>query len=126
MEHLDGIFEIEPEFYPIASLQPGIPDVVSIVYRDTPEPAMVTGVTYGLSEVSHPDWKYGRPEMMITVESADIRWAKVIAFVASRLRGDCPFRYGDTINFREQVAPESAMNAFFVFAPSIIDNEYYT
>jgi hypothetical protein len=62
---------------------------------------------------------------MISVESTDIDWAKVSAFFASKLRGDCPFRFGDTINFREQVTSKSAMNTFFVFVPSVLDKEYY-
>ena len=42
------------------------------------------------------------------------------------LRGRCPFCIGNTINFRERIATESAMAAFFVFFPSVLDPEAAT
>lgn len=32
-------------------------------------------------------------------------------------------QYGDTLNFREPIAPESAMDAFLVFAPAVFDRD---
>lgn len=40
-------------------------------------------------------------------------------------RGDNPFHYGDTINFRERIAPGSDMTAFVVFAPAVLDHSGY-
>lgn len=39
------------------------------------------------------------------------------------LRGQCPFSYGDTIGFGEQITPKSRMTAFVVFAPAVLDAE---
>lgn len=125
LEHLDAIFEREPLFHPFDSNIPGAPEVVCMTYRDVPEPGHITGVTYGLSEVPHADWKFGRPELLIAVQSTDISWPLAIAEMANQLRGRCPFCYGDVIDFGEKVADDSDMSAFFVFAPSILEKADY-
>ena len=123
LEHLDRVFGKEPEFFKGESLQNGIPAVSTIIYRDHPEKGMVTGVTYGLSLVRHPNWKLGRPELMITVGSEDTSWAHAAGYVANKLRGDCPFSYSNTINLGEKISDGSNMDAFFVFAPSVLTNK---
>jgi len=125
LEHLDNIFQQEPEFYKNDSLVEGISGVTSIVYRDIPEKGFITALTYGLSLVKHPDWKFGRPELCISVESPNLDWGQVVGFIANKLRGDCPFCYGQTINFREQISEDSEMDAFFIFAPSTLDKQDY-
>jgi hypothetical protein len=121
LEHLDSVFQREPEFFPLDSEVLGAPQLVCMVYRDVPEADHITGVTYGLSEVPHPEWRFGRPELLIAVQSTDISWPLAVADAANRLRGRCAFRYGDVINFREKISEESDMSAFFVFAPSILE-----
>jgi hypothetical protein len=125
LEHLDHIFQQAPEFYNNDSLVAGIPGVTAIVYRDMPEKGFITAFTYGLSLVKHPSWKFGRPELCISVESSNLDWGQVVGFIANKLRGDCPFSYGQTINFREQISEDSAMDAFFIFAPSTLDKADY-
>src|SRR5262245_42206572 len=88
----------EPAFFPVGS--PGtVPNVTSIVYRDLPETGLLTSLTYGLSLADHPEWKRGRPELCISIRSDDETWGLAIAHLASALAGECPFRYGDTIDF---------------------------
>ncbi|WP_228122730.1 suppressor of fused domain protein [Oceanihabitans sp. IOP_32] len=123
MTHLDRIFQTEPEYYKEESETNGIAGVTSIVYKDIPEKGMITGITYGLSLGNHPDWKLGRPELIITVDSKDASWAQVAGYLANSLRGNCPFSYSNTINFREKISDESEMDAFLVFAPSILDKK---
>jgi Suppressor of fused protein (SUFU) len=113
-------------FMPIGSTTPGLPPVASIVYRDLPEPGMLTSFTYGLSLASHPNWVYGRPELCISVNSDDLRWATAMALLAERMRGDCPFSYGDIIGFGETISEESPMTDFVVFAPAAIDPDGWT
>ena len=120
LEHLDLIFQAEPEFFPFESKLPGAPNLACMVYRDVPEAAHITGVTYGLSEVAHPSWRFGKPELIISVQSTDTAWPLAIAEVANQLRGTCPFGYGDVIDYGRPIADESAMSAFLVFAPSIL------
>ena len=123
MSHLDRIFQTEPEYFKEKSETDGIAGVTSIVYKDIPEKGMITGITYGLSLGNHPDWKFGRPELIITVDSKDASWAQVAGYLANSLRGNCPFSYSNTINFREKISDESEMDAFLVFAPSILDKK---
>jgi hypothetical protein len=125
LNHLYNIFQTEPEFFKNESLIEGVPGVTSIVYKDIPEKGYITALTYGLSLVPHPEWKLGRPELCISVESSNIDWGEFVGFIANKLRGDCPFRYGDTVNFGERISEDSEMDAFFVFAPSTLDKESY-
>ncbi|SNC59875.1 Suppressor of fused protein (SUFU) [Hymenobacter gelipurpurascens] len=125
LEHLDRIFQIEPEFYPERTLIEGLYGVTSIVYRDIPEPGMVTGITFGLSLLDHPEWQLSRPELCISVESDDTSWARVAGYLANQGRGKLGFCYGDTINFRAQIADDSEMDAFLIFAPAILDSQDY-
>ncbi|MCB2409051.1 suppressor of fused domain protein [Hymenobacter lucidus] len=125
LEHLDKIFQVEPEFFPETSLIEGLKGVTTIAYRDIPEQGMVTGITYGLSLYNHPDWVLGRPELCVSVESTDILWACVAGFLANKGRGNFAFCYGNTINFHERVSNDSEMDAFLVFAPAILDPEDY-
>jgi len=123
MAHLDRIFQTQPEYFKEESETDGIAGVTSIVYKDIPEKGMITGITYGLSLGNHPDWKFGRPELIITVDSKDASWAQVARYLANSLRGNCPFSYSNTINFKEKISDESEMDAFLVFAPSILDKK---
>ncbi len=122
MDHLDGIFEMEPEFYDSSEEKMG---VTSIIYRDIPEDGMITGITYGLSLVEHQDWTKGKPEMIITVKSTDPSWAMAAGYIANSLKGNCPFTYGNTINFNGPISEESEMDAFLIFAPAILDQDAY-
>ena len=125
LEHLDKIFQTVPEFYTNDSLIDGISGVTSIVYKDIPEKGYTTALTYGLSLVRHDNWKFGRPELCISVESSNLDWGKALGFIANKLRGDCPFSYGQTINFGEKICNDSEMDAFLIFAPSTLDKVAY-
>ena len=125
LDHLDSIFQVEPEFYKEKSLDKRFPGVTNIVYKDIPEEGMTTAFTYGLSLIKHDEWKYGRPELCISVESQDKAWGEVAGFLANQLRGKFPFCYGQTINFREAISKDSKMDAFVIFAPSILEKESY-
>jgi hypothetical protein len=124
LAHLDGLAGgAEPEFFPVDSTHDGLAKVVAIVYRDLPEPGMLTALTYGLSLADHPTWRLGKPELCISVTSADVAWGLATAFLAERLRGECPFGYGDAVSLGEPAADESAMTDFLVFAPAVLEQE---
>ncbi len=126
LAHLDRIFQTEPEYFIEKSEKDGIAGVTTMVYKDIPEKGMITGITYGLSLGNHPDWKFGRPELIITVDSKDISFAQVAGFLANKLRENCPFSYSNTINFREKISDKSEMDAFLVFTPSILDKKDFS
>jgi hypothetical protein len=125
LNHLDNIFEVEPLFFKNDSKQPGVAGVTSIVYKDLPEEGLITSFTYGLSLVKHEDWKLGRGELCLSVESKELAWGQVTGFLANSLRGKSPFSYGHTINFGEPIANDSEMSAFLIFAPAVIQKEHY-
>jgi hypothetical protein len=122
MTHLDAITGgIEPAITKIDSTHEGMRPVYVFTYRNWPQPDFITGFTFGLSESTHPDWKYGRPELMISVESLDHSWCEAIGYMAERLRGDCPFCYGLAINFCAEISDHSQMDAFLIFGPPHLD-----
>jgi hypothetical protein len=125
LAHLDALAGgVEPEYKIWESTKPGLPAVTSIVYRGLPED-LLTGLTYGLSLAEHEQWRGSKPELCISVRSEDPSWAIVAGHVAQTLRGSCPFCYGDTINFGE-ITPESAMTAFVVGPPAVLDPADHT
>ena len=123
LAQLDRMFQKGPQFYPVESSDPALSSVTNIVYSGIPEKNMTTALTYGLSLAEHPDWKQGRLELILTVESTDDAWKTVAGYVAERLRGNCPFSYSNTINFGEKIADDSDMDAFLVFAPGILERK---
>ncbi len=119
LQHWEKAIGQTPEFFRNESKTKGLPGVSTLVFRDFPKKGMITGITYGLSLAQHPDWKNGRPELAITMEGDDLAWPLTAGILANRLRGNCPFSYGNTINFGEPIAEGSPLEAFFVFAPSV-------
>lgn len=126
MSHLGGIAGgLEPRLLPVSSTKDGVADVTVVVYDHVPEPGMTTGITYGLSLVDHPLWTGTRPELCLTVATMDDVWMYVLGELAERLRGDCPFVYGSTVDIGEPINPETEMTAFVVFLPAVLDRDDY-
>jgi hypothetical protein len=127
LAHLDRLSGgLEPAFTPMNAEAPGAPKVTVIRYDHLPEPGMLTALTYGLSLAEHPEWRLGKPELCVSVRSQDLRWAYAIGHLAAQLSGECPFCYGDTLNFNERISEESSMTAFVVFAPAVLDRSDFT
>jgi suppressor of fused protein SUFU len=102
------------------------PQGVTVLVYDNLPPGLLTAVTYGLSLADHPDWQHGSPELCVSIRSTDDLWARAVGHLAEAQRGDCTFTYGETINFGEKITPESAMTAFVIFAPAVLDRDDYT
>lgn len=118
LAHLDRLSGgVEPKFWPVESTSPGHEGVTAIGYKNMPEEGLFLGVTYGLSLARQEAWRLGRPELSVSVRSDDPAWVLAIAYLAEQLRHECPFRYGDTINFGEPIAAGSALDGFVVSAP---------
>ena len=125
LTYLNNIFQVQPTLSTHESGIDGVEGMTSIIYENIPKKGMITGVTYGLSLIEYDEPKNERPELIISVKSEDVAWIKAITLLASQLRGDCPFTYGDAINFRERISMESNMDAFWIFAPDILEKEQF-
>jgi hypothetical protein len=122
LEHIESIFG-EADAIHMAAASDNGPPVAVFVYHDIPEPGMITGVTYGLSLCPFPAWKFGRPEMIVSVNSSSLDWPLSAATFAASFRGQKPFQYGDIFTTDDPLAPDSTMNGFLVFAQSILDSD---
>jgi hypothetical protein len=121
LAHLDKLSGgISPTFAHVDSTKPALKGVTVITYANLPNDQNTT-LTYGLSLAEHPDWSHVRPELCLSVRSSDDRWPEAVGLLAEGMRGECPFRYGDVIDFGEPIAPDSKCSAFVVFAPAVLD-----
>ena len=125
LDHLHRIFHNQPSFYKEQTLQTGVPGITIMIYENIPFAGYITGITYGLSLVKHPNWKLGRTELCITVESSCLKWALAAGHIANKLRGSFDFDYGKTIAFGGPICSDSDMDAFYIFAPGILDIDEY-
>ncbi len=120
--YLDRITQLaggkEPAFHMVESTHPGRKAITALCLADTPEPGLMSGFTYGLSTEHDPSWRFGRPELAITIESDDIGWPIAIAILAERFRGECPFSFGNTFEIGEPITAETRMTAFVLFGPA--------
>jgi hypothetical protein len=121
--HLDTLFGKEPLIFSEESKIKGLPGVTIFVYKDFPSNGFITGITYGLSLASHPDWADSRPELCICIKSNSMDWITSMGYIVNNMRGKHSFMYGQTINFGQPVSNESEMDAFLVFAPGIFQHE---
>lgn len=55
-----------------------------------------------------------------------MEWGVALGYIANELRGKCAFGYGETIRFGTQIAADSRMDTFLVFAPSILEKADYS
>lgn len=101
----------------------GKPKIFIFYFRDLPEKGTLTAVTCGLSNSNHPDWKYGKPELIVSLDTGDPSWGLGIGCFASAFFDEKRFSYGDVFKVDDPISSESPMNAFLVFAPSFLDQE---
>ena len=122
LAHLDRLTGgVEPQFLPVPTTHKGLKGLTVLHYADLPEPVCLTAVTYGLSLAEHAEWRAGKPELTLSVRSRDEMWSRAMGHIAEEMRGRCPFSYGNTIDFGDQVSTGSGMTAFVVFAPASLD-----
>lgn len=99
--------------------------VFVFVFRDYPEPSLVTGFTSGLSAASHADWKDTKPELSLTVASDDAAWMQALAYLVDWNRAGHSFLPGSLFHYGRTISAESAMDSFLVFNLAISgDNEF--
>lgn len=97
--------------------------VVALRFRDLPEPGIQTVFTSGLARARQAVWTQGRPELVLSVRSADPGWASAVATLAQSMRDVCPFRVGDVIGSRAPLAGDTTMTSWLCFAPAVVPAE---
>lgn len=119
--HLMG----EPEsIQPMDTKTPNEPPIHAFFWPDFPEPKLTTAITYGLSLGKHKDWKFGRPELMVTVESDSRDWGLAAAYFVREFRGELAFRYQTLLTLETPISDDSGMTGFVVFGnPVFRDGE---
>ncbi len=122
LKYLDGLARREGEYH-LVTKRTEKPSMWVVDYRNVPEDGHLTAFTFGLSSVNHSDWKYGRPELVLSIQSDCVDWGLAIGFLGSKLRGKCPFSYGTVLRFGDQITAESEMDAFLVFVPTVLTKE---
>lgn len=122
MESLDAIFEVQPTYHPMPT-NGDLPPVSLLIYRDTPEKGLITGLTIGMSFVDQPCDHPQRHELMICVESNDALWVLALATVACTGRGNFHFSPGETIAFNAKISDQSSMTSFLVWYQNVFDAE---
>jgi Suppressor of fused protein (SUFU) len=111
---------VAPRQWIVESTKPGLKGVAALGFPDTPQPGTMISVTYGLSLTEHPTWTNSKPELGMCVTSEDPSWMLVPATIGERLCGQCPFSYGDLINWGGPIAPDTQLDGFVAFAPTFI------
>ncbi|MEQ8634354.1 suppressor of fused domain protein [Gimesia maris] len=95
-------------------------------FEDLPEEGTLTAVTCGLSNASHTDWKQGKPELIVSLDTSDKSWGFAAGYFASAYFNEKRFSYGDVFLIDNPISEESAMSAYLVFAPSFLNQEQAT
>ena len=93
--------------------------VLGVTYRDYPEPGLTTGITYGLSAASHPEWKDYKPELCITVESINDDWVSAVSRLVEWNRSNHSFMPGSLFHYGNVIASDTQMDSFLVFNAGI-------
>ena len=101
----------------------GQPKIFVFYFNDLPEEGTLTAITCGLSNANHPDWKYGKPELIISLDTEDHSWGLGVGYLASAFFSEKRYSYGDVFKVDDPISNESPMNAFLVFAPSFLEKE---
>ncbi|WP_394779307.1 suppressor of fused domain protein [Undibacterium sp.] len=101
----------------------GKPKIYIFYFEGLPEDGFLTAVTCGLSDAKHTDWKYGAPELIVTMESQSQSWGMAAGYFASSFFAEKRFSYGDMFKLDHPISDEGDMNAYLLFAPSFLDQE---
>ena len=101
------------------------PEIFVFFFENLPENAL-TAITFGLSDAEREEWKYGKPELIVTLDTKDKSWGLAAAYFASYYWGVSNFCYGEVFTMPERISSDSDMNGYFIFAPSFLNQEQAT
>ncbi len=99
---------------------------ISVFYFENLPANNLTAITCGLSNADMPDWKYARPELMVSLNTKDKSWGLAAGYFASAFYREKLFIYGSLFTMEERISPESNMTGFFEYIPSFLSAEEAT
>lgn len=99
------------------------PRMLVYYFEDFPASGMLTAVTAGLSNASHPSWANGKPELSFTLHTRDSGWGSAAAYIAQSFFNDSAYHYQASFKLDKPMSGDSAMNACFVYRPQYLDDE---
>lgn len=99
------------------------PRMLVYYFQDFPAKGMLTAVTAGLSNASHPDWVHGKPELSFSLHTSDNTWGTAAAFIAQSFFNKKSFSYESSFALDRPMSGDSAMNACFVYRPQFLNKE---
>ncbi|MFZ4261166.1 suppressor of fused domain protein [Sphingobacterium sp. HJSM2_6] len=120
---ISKLMQLEPEILREKSVKPKLPFVYNLVYKDAQKPH-ITAFTFGLSSLDLQSTEK-KKEICIQMNSSNLQWALVAAYLVNQLRGDCKFNEGEIIKFGQQIEAESNLNAFVVINCLIPNAQQY-
>lgn len=124
LDHLEEWAGEEPEYH-LISAETADPPLLTFTYRGRFGPNTIAGFTYGLSLVSHPEWRLARPELFIAMASDKEEWVLAAGHVASAWRGEKRYRTGDIFDLGTPISPEeSQMSALLLFLVTDLDPDF--
>jgi hypothetical protein len=124
LDHLNEWAGEEPEYH-LLPAEEDEPPVLTFTYRGQFGPNTIAGFTYGLSLVSHPEWRLARPELFIGMASGKEEWVLAAGHVAAAWRGEKRYRTGDIFDLGAPISPdESEMSAVLLFLATDLDPEF--
>lgn len=89
-------------------------------YPDTPVDGSTCTVTYGLSEVQHPEWIGGRPELFMCVNRPSLDWGHALGLSVLTWRREYLFEQGSVIHYGKPIVSSSGMDCFFLYTSDLI------
>ncbi len=111
------------ELKQVTSLDEKLPSIHLFIFKNYPDTGLVTIVTHGLSKATHPKWHFGRPELILSVESEKEEWATALATVVNEFRGEKSFANGSVYSLEKPFCYESGMTGFVMYVPSFLNQE---
>ncbi|WP_433172950.1 suppressor of fused domain protein [Actinoallomurus sp. CA-150999] len=114
----------EPESHLVTPSEAELP-VFTFTYRGQFGENTISGFTYGLSLVRHPDWRLGSPELFISMDSENLNWTLAAGYVATAWRGEKRYSAGDAFDLGDPISPdESEMSVLLLFLATDLDPEF--
>jgi hypothetical protein len=100
-----------------------VPRMLVYYFNDYPAKGMLTAVTCGLSNAEHPNWKFGKPELMFALHTQDPSWGDAAALLAQNFYGKHAFSYQSLFRMDGPMAADTDMTSCFVYKPPFLEGD---